>query len=241
MGFPGTTRVRAKVRKRATSSTGTMSRTRRAAYSRSRLAAIPDLPYSLYLTSLFLVHVGVPIELVVVIDVALHVLAHDHVPVGAAEERQRCVIHHQLLSLLARSQPGLLVQREGELVDKGVHLRIRVADVVGRAVGLDDPAHVVPGVVDPGEPLVDPDLKLLALFLLVEWRKGQLLDRDVETQLLQIGLDEDRRALGLFPVRTHREGDSRRSLAFRESARGQKVRSLLEIGVVLPEAEVAGR
>src|SRR5215813_8636071 len=193
MGFPGTTRVRANVRKRATSSTGTMSRTRRAAYSRSRLAAIPDLPtYSLYLTSLFLVHVGVPIELVVVVDVAFHVLAHDHVPVGAAEERQRRVLHHQLLSLLARSQPGVLVHGEGELVDQGVHLRIRVADVVGRAVGLDDPAHVVPGVVDPREPLVDPYLKLLALLLLVEWRKGQLLDRDVETQLLQVGLDQDR-------------------------------------------------
>src|SRR5262249_4816125 len=223
------------------SSTGTMSRTRRAAYSRSRLAAIPDLTYSLYLTYLFLVHVGVPIELVVVVDVALHVLAHDHVPVGAAEERQRRVLHHQLLSLLARGQPGLLVHGESELVDQRVHLRIRVADVVGRAVGLDDPAHVVPGVVDPGEPLVDPDLKLLALLLLVEGRKGQLLDRDVETQLLKVGLDQDRRALRLLPVRTHRDRYGRRSLAFREAARGQQVGGLLEIGVVLPEAEVAGR
>lgn len=64
-----------------------------------------------------------------------------------------------------RLPPGGANRTDASGVTAQAALSIGVADVVGRAVGLDDPAHVVPGVVHPGGPLVDPDLELFGRLL----------------------------------------------------------------------------
>src|SRR5437879_6818189 len=196
-GLPGTMRVSAKTRKSATRSTGTMKRRRRAAYRRRRVE--PCGPYSA--KGLSLVHVCVPVQLVVVIDVPLYVAPEHDVPVRSNEERVGSIGDHELLSVLAALDAALLVQRQRPLTDQRVDRWIGIADIVGRAGRADVPAHVVPRVIDPGKPLIDPHVELAPLLLLVERREGDLLDRHVESDLLQVGLDEHRGSLRLLPVR----------------------------------------
>src|SRR5260370_7834318 len=121
-----------------------MKRRRRAVYMRRRVEAMLLIP-----GGLDLVHVRVPVQLVVVVDVALDVAPKDHIPVRPDEKRVWRIRGDELLGVLASLNAAILVERQGPLLDQGVYRGIRVAHIVRQTVPAGVPPHVVPAAIPP--------------------------------------------------------------------------------------------